>query len=272
MKNITKTFGAVTANRDVSLDIYRGEILSLLGENGSGKTTLMNMLSGIYYPDSGEIEVDGKPVSIASPKDAFELGIGMIHQHFKLIDVFTSAENIILGLPGKMTLDMKSVSAEIERICEKYGFDVDPKRKVYTMSVSQKQELEIVKALYRGAEILILDEPTAVLTPQETKRLFEVLRNMKNDGKAIVIITHKLNEVMEISDRVAILRRGEYIDSIETKSANEKLLAEAMVGQKLDLNIRRPEPKDEKLRLSVKGLTCKNADGLCAVEDVRVEL
>ncbi|MCD8002644.1 MAG: ABC transporter ATP-binding protein [Clostridia bacterium] len=268
MKNITKTFGAVTANKDVSLEVYRGEILSLLGENGSGKTTLMNMLSGIYYPDSGEIEIDGKAASISSPKDAFELGIGMIHQHFKLIDVFTSAENIILGLPGGALLDMKSVYAGIEKICEKYGFDVDPKRKVYTMSVSQKQELEIVKALYRGAEILILDEPTAVLTPQETKKLFDVLRNMKNDGKAIVIITHKLNEVMEISDRVAILRRGEFVTSIDTKSANEKMLAEAMVGQKLELNIRRPEPKDEKLRLSVSGLSCRNSDGVPALSDV----
>ena len=201
MKNITKRFGKVVANDSVSLDIKRGEILSLLGENGSGKTTLMNMLAGIYFPDEGEILVNGQNVTIASPKDAFECGIGMIHQHFKLVDVFTAAENIILGLEGQQKLDLKTVAAKVNEICDKYGFVIDPYKKVYNMSVSEKQTVEIVKVLYRGADILILDEPTAVLTPQETDRLFEVMRNMKADGKAMVIITHKLNEVMEVSDR-----------------------------------------------------------------------
>ncbi len=267
-KGITKTFGPITANKNVTFDIRRGEILSLLGENGSGKTTLMNMLSGIYFPDSGSIEINGKPVTIATPKDAHNLGIGMIHQHFKLVDVFTAAENIILGLSGGMLLKMKDVHEKINEICKKYGFNIDPASKVYNMSVSEKQTLEIVKVLYRGADILVLDEPTAVLTPQETDRLFEVLRNMRNDGKSIIIITHKLHEVMAVSDRVAILRGGEYITSINTAEATEKLLAEAMVGETLTLNIERPEPVDPQLRLSVKNVSCLTPDGLPALKDV----
>ncbi len=267
-KGIRKTFGPITANNNVTFDIRRGEILSLLGENGSGKTTLMNMLSGIYFPDSGTIEINGEPVTIASPKDAHDLGIGMIHQHFKLVDVFTAAENIILGLPGSAVLKMNEVNEKIIQICEKYGFNIDPATKVYNMSVSEKQTLEIVKVLYRGADILILDEPTAVLTPQETERLFEVLRNMRDDGKSIVIITHKLHEVMAVSDRVAILRSGEYITSINTAEANEKMLAEAMVGETVTLNIDRPEPVDPKLRLSVKNVSCLTPEGLPALKNV----
>lgn len=171
LKNITKRFGKVTANDKVCLSVKKGEILSILGENGSGKTTLMNMISGIYYPDEGQILVNGKEVTIRSPKDSFALGIGMIHQHFKLVDVLTAAENIILGLPGKEVLDMKSVAAKINELTSRYGFDLDPNQKIYTMSVSQKQTVEIVKLLYRGVDILILDEPTAVLTPQETEKL-----------------------------------------------------------------------------------------------------
>ena len=179
LRNITKRFGKVVANNSVSLDINRGEILSLLGENGSGKTTLMNMLAGIYFPDEGEILVNGQPAAIASPKDAFNYGIGMIHQHFKLVDVFTAAENIVLGLEDEGKLDLKAAASKITGICEKYGFNIDPNKKIYDMSVSEKQTVEIVKVLYRGAQILILDEPTAVLTPQETDRLFDVMRNMR---------------------------------------------------------------------------------------------
>ena len=168
MRNISKTFGSVVANDKVWLDIYRGEILALLGENGSGKTTLMNMLSGIYFPDEGEISIDGKEVVIRSPKDALDLGIGMIHQHFKLIDVLTATENIILGLKDKGKLDLKAASKKIREICDTYGFDVDPDMRIYEMSVSQKQTVEIVKVLYRGADILILDEPTAVLTDRKS--------------------------------------------------------------------------------------------------------
>ena len=268
MRNITKTFGRVTANEKVDLDIYRGEILSLLGENGSGKTTLMNMLSGIYLPDSGQIYVNGRKVIIRSPKDAFDLGIGMIHQHFKLVDVLTAAENIVLGLNEHRVVDLRNVRLKVKEICDRYGFVVEPDKKVYDMSVSEKQTLEIVKVLYRGADILILDEPTAVLTPQETDKLFAVMRNMKADGKSIVIITHKLHEVMEISDRVAVLRRGQYIGDIATKDTNPQALTDMMVGHSVSLNIDRPEPVDRKERLVVKNLTVVDADGIKRLDGV----
>ncbi len=268
LKNITKTFGKVIANNNVSLEIRHGEILSLLGENGSGKTTLMNMLSGIYYPDEGQIFVNGKEVSIRSPKDAYDVGIGMIHQHFKLVDVFTAAENVILGYNTGGKYDMKTVVRDVAGICEKYGFVLDPDKKIYNMSVSEKQTLEIIKVLYRGADILILDEPTAVLTPQETEKLFTVIRNMKADGKAIVIITHKLHEVLSVSDRVSILRKGEYVGTVETKDATELSLTEMMVGQKVELNIDRPEPKNREKRLEVKNLFCYNSDGVLALDNI----
>ncbi|MBP5154762.1 MAG: ABC transporter ATP-binding protein [Lachnospiraceae bacterium] len=268
LHDITKRFGSTVANDHVSMEIRKGEILSLLGENGSGKTTLMNMLSGIYFPDEGEIRIGGEPVTIRSPHDAFACGIGMIHQHFKLVDVFTAVENVVLGLDGPLKLDLKKAAAQIEEICARYGFKVDPWQKVYDMSVSQKQTLEIIKVLYRGARILILDEPTAVLTPQETDRLFAIIRAMRDDGKSIVIITHKLNEVLAVSDRVAILRRGAYLGCIETKDATEQILTEMMVGQKVELNIRRTEPRDLKKRLSVRGLTVVGPEGLDALEDV----
>ena len=268
LKNITKRFGKVTANDKVSLSVRRGEILSVLGENGSGKTTLMNMISGIYYPDVGQIFVNGREVSIRSPKDSFALGIGMIHQHFKLVDVLTAGENIILGLPGKEVLDMKAVSARIRELTEKYGFELDPEQKIYTMSVSQKQTVEIVKLLYRGVDILILDEPTAVLTPQETEKLFAVLRNMREAGHSIIIITHKLHEVLTLSDRVAVLRRGQYVGTVETAQATEESLTEMMVGKKVDLNIERPEPVDPQLRLKAEGLTCVNKEGVKTLDNV----
>lgn len=268
MRDITKTFGPVIANDRVWLDIYRGEILALLGENGSGKTTLMNMLSGIYYPDSGQISVDDREVSIRSPKDAYALGIGMIHQHFKLVDVLTAAENIILGMPGRGRLDLRAVDEKIRQICALYGFDVDPRQKVYDMSVSQKQTVEIVKVLYRGADILILDEPTAVLTPQETDRLFAVLRNMRNDGKAIVIITHKLHEVEELSDRVAILRRGQFVGDMPTRDTSAAEMTNMMVGRPVSLNIARPEPVDPQPRIVVEGLTVRDIDGVTKLSNV----
>ncbi|MBR4186090.1 MAG: ABC transporter ATP-binding protein [Clostridia bacterium] len=270
---ITKTFGQIRANRDISLTIRRGEILSLLGENGSGKTTLMNILSGIYFPDSGQVFVGGREVTIASPKDAFDLGIGMIHQHFKLVDVFTAAENIILGLPGERRgrLDMKAVEEKVRRICDRYGFDIEPDQKVYEMTVSQKQTLEIVKVLYRGADILILDEPTAVLTPQETEKLFAVMREMKKDGHAVVIITHKLHEVLSVSDRVSILRKGEYIGTVDTKDATELSLTEMMVGKKVTLDIERPEPENLVKRIEAKNLNVIGPEGVPVLKDVSFE-
>lgn len=268
LKNVTKTFGNVVANKDVSMDIRKGEILALLGENGSGKTTLMNMIAGIYYPDSGEIIVGDTPVEIRSPKDAFDLKIGMIHQHFKLIDVFTAIENVALGLEKTEKFDLKAIRKRTMEICDRYKFELDPDKKVYEMSVSQKQTLEIIKVLYRGADILILDEPTAVLTPQETEKLFDVIRNMKKDGKSVIIITHKLHEVLEISDRVAILRKGEYIDTVETSEATESLLTEMMVGKKIELNIERADPVNPVKRLEVRHLTVKNSDRVKVLKNV----
>ena len=268
MRNITKTFGPVVANDKVWLDIYRGEILALLGENGSGKTTLMNMLSGIYFPDEGQIFIDDKEVVIRSPKDAFDLGIGMIHQHFKLVDVLTAAENIVLGLKEPGRLNMEAVAQRVRDICEKYGFDVDPNQKIYDMSVSQKQTVEIIKVLYRGADILILDEPTAVLTPQETDKLFAVLRNMRDAGKAIVIITHKMHEVEDLSDRVAVLRHGQFIGDMPTKSTNAQEMTNMMVGHPVTLNIDRPDPVDPKPRIEVKNLTVRSIDGILKLDDV----
>ena len=266
MRNITKRFGKVLANEGVCMEIRRGEILALLGENGSGKTTLMNMLSGIYFPDEGEIFIDGKPVVIRAPKDAYALGIGMIHQHFKLVDVLTAAENIVLGLKGR--LDMNKAIEKIESICKAYGFEVDPKQKVYDMSVSQKQTVEIVKVLYRGADILILDEPTAVLTPQETDKLFAVLRNMRDDGKAIVIITHKMHEVESLSDRVAVLRDGRYIGDMRTADSNAQEMTNMMVGHPVTLNIDRPDPVNARPRLEVKDLTVRNEEGILKLDGV----
>ena len=266
LRDITKVFGKVVANKDVNLDIKKGEILSLLGENGSGKTTLMNMLAGIYYPDAGKIYINGKEVIIRSPKDAFELGIGMVHQHFKLIDVFNATENIVLGLEGK--LNLKEAEVKIKNICDKYGFDINLNKKIYDMSVSEKQTVEIVKVLYRGADILILDEPTAVLTPQETENLFNVMRNMKKDGKSIIIITHKLNEVESISDRVAVLRHGEFIGDMQTSKTNAQEMTDMMVGHAVSLNIDRPEPVNPKMRISVENLTVIDEDGVVKLEDV----
>ena len=268
MRHITKTFGKVVANHDVSLDLREGEILALLGENGSGKTTLMNMLAGIYFPDEGEILVEGKPVSIRSPKDSFQYGIGMIHQHYKLVDVFTAAENIVLGLDEGGRLDIKAANAKVKEICDRYGFDIDPTQKIYDMSVSQKQTVEIVKVLYRGADILILDEPTAVLTPQETEKLFTVLRNMKADGKAIVIITHKLHEVMALSDKVAVLRKGKYIGTVKTSETNPQALTDMMVGHSVTLNIDRPKYDAPVPRLTLKGITCYDGEGVKRLDNV----
>jgi len=268
MEGVTKTFGSVIANQNINLDIRYGEVLSLLGENGSGKTTLMNMLSGIYFPDAGQIYVNDEPVTIRSPKDAYDLKIGMIHQHFKLVDVFTAAENIVLGLHEGGRYDKKEVARRVREICAKYGFDIDPEQKVYSMTVSQKQTLEIVKVLYRGADILILDEPTAVLTLQEIDKLFSVIRNMREDGKAVVIITHKLNEVLAVSDRVAILRHGEYIATVDTKDATESSLTEMMVGKKVELDIARDDIPEKELRLSVRDLTVINPDGITVLDKI----
>ncbi len=268
LEHVTKTFGHIVANKDVDLDLRYGEVLAILGENGSGKTTLMNMISGIYHPDEGEIFIGGDPVSINSPKDSYKYGVGMVHQHFKLVDVFTAAENIVLGITEKDGFNLRKSIATIREICGKYGFQLDPDKKIYEMSVSEKQTVEIVKVLYRGADILILDEPTAVLTPQETDRLFAVIRRMREDGKSIIIITHKLHEVMAISDRVAVLRKGQHIATVNTAEVTESELTDMMVGQKVSLNIERTDPKNPQDRLTVSHLTLENSDGIKVINDI----
>ncbi len=268
LKNITKAFGNKFANKDVCLTVNKGEILSVLGENGSGKTTLMNMISGIYYPDSGQIFIDGEEAVIRSPKDAYKYKIGMIHQHFKLVDVFSAAENIILGLEDEGKFDLKSARAKVSEIGERYGFAIDPDKKVYEMSVSEKQTVEIIRVLYRGADILILDEPTAVLTPQETQKLFDILRHMRDDGKAIIIITHKLHEVLSLSDRVSVLRKGEYVGTVNTVETTENQLTEMMVGKKTELNIHRDLPVNTAPRLVVEDISCINREGATVLRDI----
>lgn len=268
MKSITKTFGSVAANSSVNLEVCRGEVLSLLGENGSGKTTLMNILAGIYFPDSGHICVGGDKVTIRSPKDAIELGIGMVHQHFKLVDNLTAAENIVLGLKEKGRLDRRKISAKVRALSERYGFNINPDRKIYDMSVSEKQTVEIIKVLYRGASILILDEPTAVLTIQETEKLFKILRSMRDDGKSIIIITHKLHEVLAISDRVSVLRKGENAGTVNTADATVQSLTEMMVGRAVSLNIDRPEPINPTPRLIVKNLSCIDDEGVTVLDTI----
>ena len=269
LKNITKTFGSIVANKNVNLDLYKGEILSILGENGSGKTTAMNIISGLYAPEEGSVYINGEEVIIKSPQDSLKLGVGMVHQHFKLVDVFTATENILLGLDKKEYKESsKNVVEKVKEMCDMYGFELDPNKKVYNMTVSEKQTLEIIKALYRNVDILILDEPTAVLTPQEIRHLFEAIRNMRKNGKSIVIITHKLNEVMEISDRVAIFRKGEHIATVKTSETTINELTDMMVGSKVDLKINRTEPQDVADRLFVNNLSVRNNDGNLAVKDV----
>ncbi len=268
LKGISKRFGGIRANENVNLELYHGEILAVLGENGSGKTTLMNMIAGIYYPDEGRIFVDGQEAVIRSPKDAFGYKIGMIHQHFKLVDVFSATENIVLGIEDGNKYKLSEAEKKVAEITERYGFEMNPKKKIYNMSVSEKQTVEILKVLYRNADILILDEPTAVLTPQETERLFAVLRRMRDDGKSIIIITHKLHEVMAISDRVAVMRRGEHIATVDTAGTTESELTEMMVGKKVSLNIERNEPQGSVDRLEVKNVNCVSVDGIKLLDDI----
>ena len=290
LENITKVFGEVIANDNVSFSIERGEVLSILGENGSGKTTLLNVLDGIYTQDGGNIYINGEIANIKSPKDAYSYGIGMVHQHYKLVEAFNAVENTVLGLSRKELLaiydrvegkpedkkfrhcSLKDSARVVGKMCEKYGFVFDPYKTVHDMSVAEKQTLEIIKALFRGVDTLILDEPTAVLTPQEIHHLFDVVRNMKKHDKTIVIITHKLNEVMEISDRVVVLRKGQYVDCVKTSETSESALADMMVGKTVNLDIQRSTVPTTGDRLVVEHLTVKNAEGRNAIDDVSFTL
>ncbi len=272
MENISKTFGVIKANEDVNLTVYSGEVHALLGENGAGKSTLMNMLSGIYTPDSGSIFIQGQEVRFTSPKDSIALGIGMIHQHFKLVDVLTAKENIILGQKGGFFTRSKELSRKVKAISDQYGLDINPDKKVYDMSVGEKQTLEIIKVLYRGAKILIMDEPTAVLTPQEIKKLFQIIRNMKEQGCAVVIITHKLNEVMEISDRITVLRKGRSVETVETSEVGVPNLIEMMVGKKVDLAIEKKTVDQQNVLLVADGVHVIDSEKKHALEDVSFTL
>ncbi len=268
LRGVTKKFGENYANKNVDLTVRHGEILSILGENGSGKTSMVNMIAGIYFPDEGEILVEGESAVIRSPKDAFKYKIGMVHQHFKLVDVFSATENIVLGMEDEKKYSLKEATKRVAEISAKYGFDLDPDKKIYEMAVSQKQTVEIIKVLYRGADILILDEPTAVLTPQEIDKLFAVLRRMRDDGKSIIIITHKMTEVLSLSDRVAVMRKGEHIATVETAKTTEAELTEMMIGKKVELNIGRSEPKNVEQRLIIKNVSSTNADGVKVLDDI----
>ncbi|MBR0597499.1 ABC transporter ATP-binding protein [Sinanaerobacter chloroacetimidivorans] len=272
MENISKTFGVIKANEDVNLTVYSGEVHALLGENGAGKSTLMNMLSGIYSPDSGSISIHGKKVHFSSPKDSIALGIGMIHQHFKLVDVLTAKENIILGQQGGFFTKGKDLTKKVKEISDRYGLDINPDKKVYEMSVGEKQTLEIIKVLFRGARILIMDEPTAVLTPQEIKRLFKIIRNMRDQGCAVVIITHKLNEVMEISDRITVLRKGHSVETVKTATVEVPNLIEMMVGKKVDLAIEKKTLEGKKPLLEVDNIHVIDSEKKHALEDVSFTL
>ena len=274
LKGITKRFPGVVANDHVDIDLRSGEVLALLGENGAGKSTLMNVLYGLYSPDEGEIRLHGEPVRIASPTDAIRRGIGMVHQHFMLIPVMTVAENIVLSVEPHRGpfLDISAAERRVRELSERYGLAVDPGARVQRISVGQQQRVEILKALYRGAEILILDEPTAVLTPQEANELFEIIRSLTEQGKSIVFISHKLNEVIEIADRITVLRRGKAIDTVPREGATEEGLARLMVGREVVLRVEKePATPGEKL-LTVEDLHVYDERGLEAVRGLSLDV
>ncbi len=273
LEHVYKSFGKVHANKDICLQVRKGEILALLGENGSGKSTMVNIMAGIYSPDSGVIRVKNKVTEFHSPDDAIKNGIGMVHQHFKLVNVFSAMENIILGQKENFFIHKKDARNKILELENKYSFSIDPDKKIYSMSVSEKQTVEILKMLYQGAELLILDEPTAVLTPQETQKLFAVLRKMKEAGCSVIIITHKLNEVMEISDRVAVLRKGSYAGTVITKETNAKELADLMVGSETNLEAQWFEAKKSpKPLLSLSNVTILDQNNMKKVDSMSLEV
>ncbi|AJA46378.1 ABC transporter [Clostridium pasteurianum DSM 525 = ATCC 6013] len=272
VKNITKVFGKVIANSNIDFSVNAGEIHALLGENGAGKSTLMNMLSGVYTPDSGSIFIHGEKVHFSSPKDSIKAGVGMVFQHFKLVESMTARQNILLGQNNKLFIDEKNTSNSINEICEKFGFNIDLDKYVYDMSVGERQNLEILKILYRGADILILDEPTSVFTPQETKKLFNIMNRIKEQGCAVIFITHKLDEVMEVADRITILRKGEAICTVDKKTTNPKNLTELMVGKEMDLFIDRVEYKPGDTVLKVSNLNVLGSDNVKLLKDVNFEI
>lgn len=272
MENISKSFGKVFANKNINFEVNKGEIHALLGENGAGKSTLMNMLSGIYSPDSGSIFIRGEKVILSNPKESIKSGIGMIHQHFKLIDRLTVRENILLGNKGSFLLNNKRENEKILKVCEKFGLSIDLDKRIYDMSVGEKQTIEIIKVLYKGADILIMDEPTAVLTPSEINKLFSIMKKMKAEGCTIIIITHKMNEVMEVSDRVTVLRSGETVKTVNKTETSPKELTELMVGRPMDLSIKRVIASKGNTILKVRDLTALNQEGGKALDNISFEI
>ncbi|MHB8071854.1 MAG: ABC transporter ATP-binding protein [Candidatus Cryosericum sp.] len=271
MNNITKRFPGIVANDHVNFELRKGEIHTLLGENGAGKSTLMNVLDGIYYPDEGEITIEGKRADLRSPLDSMEHGIGMIHQHFMLVESLSVIENVVLGLESQgFYIDKKAVAARIETIAKKYGFRVDPYAKIWQLSVGEQQRVEIIKALFKGARILILDEPTAVLTPQESEELFGILREMKAEGKSIVFISHKLNEVMSVSDRITVLQKGRLIGTVDTAAINERELARMMIGRDVLFRLERKEAGEGPEVLKVEGIQAYNDRGIMSLNKLTI--
>jgi general nucleoside transport system ATP-binding protein len=270
LEGITKQFPGVLANDRIDLDLHKGEVHALLGENGAGKSTLMNILYGLYHPDEGEIRVNGEPIRISSPRDAIDRGIGMVHQHFMLIPVMTVAENIVLATEPRTGpfIDMEGAKQRVRDLSQRYGLAVDPDAKIQAITVAQQQRVEILKALYRGARILILDEPTAVLTPQESEELFEIIRSLKGQGESVIFITHKLNEVLEIADRISVLRRGRRVDTVPREGATEAALARLMVGREVLLRVDKKPAEPGDVLLEVEGLSVFDDRGLEAVRGV----
>jgi ABC-type uncharacterized transport system ATPase subunit len=270
LEGITKQFPGVLANDRIDLDLHKGEVHALLGENGAGKSTLVNILYGLYHPDEGEIRVNGEPIRISSPRDAIDRGIGMVHQHFMLIPVMTVAENIVLATEPRTGpfIDMEGAKQRVRDLSQRYGLAVDPDAKIQAITVAQQQRVEILKALYRGARILILDEPTAVLTPQESQELFEIIRSLTEQGESVIFITHKLNEVLEIADRISVLRRGKRVDTVPREGATEEALARLMVGREVLLRVEKQPAEPGDVLLEVEGLSVFDDRGLEAVRGV----
>ncbi len=273
LRGITKHFPNIVANDRINFDLQEGEIHALLGENGAGKTTLMNILYGLYQPDGGEIRIKGKQVFIDSPKKAISLGIGMVHQHFTLVPSFSVLENIMLGLPRQAFSKPSKLREELQKLSQGYGLRVEPNAKVWQLSVGEMQRVEIMKLLYRDVDVLILDEPTAVLTPQEAESLFKTLKRLANTGKSIVFISHKLHEVMEIADRITVLRRGKVVNTVNKSETNIEKLAEMMVGRKIVLRVKRQRRRpSENVVLKLKGVRCHNDKGLPALKGISLEV
>ncbi|MCT4585217.1 MAG: ABC transporter ATP-binding protein [Peptostreptococcaceae bacterium] len=275
MINITKKFGDFTANDNINLTVHESEVHAILGENGAGKSTLMNILYGLYQPTSGSIRINGKEIEITDPNIAIEHGIGMVHQHFMLVEPFTVAENIILGMePTKSGgyLDLNTAIEDVKKISQRYGLYVDPNAKIQDISVGMQQRVEILKALYRGAEILILDEPTAVLTPQEIQELMQIIRNLTKEGKSIIIITHKLKEIKQAADYCSIIRRGKYIDTVDVSKVTENDLASMMVGREVNFKVEKEDVKALDTVLEIKGLTALDSRNLKALDNFDLEL